>query len=193
MPAKPGSGSSWPKAARSPQVYEYASLWVCFSEEASRPGVSGCWYVVRWVNERGQVSSLNARGGAGGRKVGQCVAATGQWSRAFRQPKGSAVWTNTRRGAGWAGTTIRPCLAAGVMVPQGCKGGGWGKKAQISVPGCGLCWLHLLDDTRRWDETEIMHWSEVAAKAKPYCEGMPSQTSPGRIWPGDVGVNQRWY
>ena len=75
----------------------------------------------------------------------------------------SAVWTNTRRGAGWAGTTIRPCRCWRYGSWDS-KGGGWGKKeAQISVPEVRAVLVHLLD-TRGWDETEIMHWSEWRQK-----------------------------
>jgi SRSO17 transposase len=98
------------EGSQGPRLYEYAALWVWFSEEGLPSGRERL-LVRRSLGQKAELKyhRSNAPAETTLEKLAQVRGGTGRSSRVSKRPKASAAWTSTRRAAGWVGTTTSLC------------------------------------------------------------------------------------
>ena len=147
------------EGSQGPRIYEYAFVWVWFSEEGLPSGRERL-LVRRSLGQQAEVKyhRSNAPVEVPLEKLA-CVRG-GHWSveQGFEAAKGECGLDEyeTRGWTGWHHHTALSLLALWFLSLQRRRLGE--KEPQMTVPEVRALLAHLLD-VRRWDEAEILHWS----------------------------------
>ena len=160
MPAGAWRRLTVAEGSQGPRVYEYAEVWVWFSEEGL-PGPRERLLVRRSLGQEPELKITTARNAPAEvplLKLAQVRATRWTIEEDIKSGKGQCGLDEyeTRGWSGWHHHTALSMLAPGV---PGAAAGGWGEKEPgMTVPEVRALLVHLLE-VRAWDVAEILRWS----------------------------------